>query len=58
MKLKKDTQPNSSKLLNCLLGSTCGKSICCAFCNNKKCDVRCNDDNKSCNYSEEVEEKL
>lgn len=37
--------------MKCLLRNSCShKYLCCNFCNDKKCSIRCNDKFHNCNY--------
>ncbi len=42
--------------MKCILTNTCNKhpKMCCHFCNDKNCYVRCNDDHKHCQWFEDV----
>lgn len=37
--------------MQCMIPNTCAdRSLCCNFCANMQCSVRCKDDSKKCKY--------
>lgn len=49
--MKRRTQPDLLTKPYCVLSNPCGKDICCALCDEAKCDIRCNDDNLACKWA-------
>lgn len=45
---KRDKQPDLLAKPYCKLSNPCGKTVCCAFCDEVKCAERCHDDNLCC----------
>ncbi len=34
----------------CNWSNACGKTLCCAYCKQARCDERCGDDKSTCKY--------
>lgn len=48
---KKPKQPDLLTKPFCKLSNPCRKTMCCAFCDEAKCDFRCHDDNLACKWA-------